>query len=460
MIVRFFKTGQSNGEAPVNYLLRLRDHTGEPRPEQPEILEGNPRLTIALINGISRQHKYSSGCLAFKAGEEPSKAELHTIIDKFKAVVAPGLDPDQFNSLFVLHREPPDRKTGLSSFHVHFVMPMTILAGMTATGKDLTGRRWNPHPPGKQTIETMALFTQITNYENGWAQVTEKPLRVVVDSFWRKAGNTSNAEKAELLRKELNKAIRNGQINSRDELCTYMDQLLGLTITRTGKDYVSVKFPDGAKAVRLKGAMFDSQTDYATLRSATTQSHGTEKFSVPEYQQARTRLACLLSYRANELSGNGSARKPKTITTKENNYGTHKKRLGRINGSSAEHQRGDSIYVPTSGMERNLFQESSGQRRHTHDGGRQESHGGPQKNTEPNQHAFHANSGNAGTKRGRGAGGFQPTYGQTLNEQIRELGIQLLECEQYSQEAAAIMAKINALVGAREQLPRGPKFMR
>ena len=71
MIVRFFKTGQSCGEAPVNYLLRLRDHAGELRPEQPEILEGTPRLTIALINGISRQHKYSSGCLAFRPGGNP-----------------------------------------------------------------------------------------------------------------------------------------------------------------------------------------------------------------------------------------------------------------------------------------------------------------------------------------------------------------------------------------------------
>jgi len=277
MIVQFFKTGQSCGESPVNYLLRLRDHVGELRPELPEILEGNPRLTIALINGISCQHKYASGCLAFRPGEQPSKAELSSIIEKFKSVAAPGLELDQFNSLFVLHREPPDRKIGLSGFHVHFVMPMTILAGVTANGKDLTGRRWNPHPPGKQTIEMMALFTQVANHEHGWPPVVENPLRVGVDSFWRKAGNVSNSKAAELLRQELNKGIHCEKINSRDELCTYMDQLLGLTITRTGTNYVSVKFPNTGRAVRLKGAMFESQTDYATLRSATSQSHGVDK---------------------------------------------------------------------------------------------------------------------------------------------------------------------------------------
>lgn len=36
--------------------------------------------------------------------------------------------------------------------------------------------------------------------------------------------------------------------------------------------------------------------------------------------------------------------------------------------------------------------------------------------------------------------------------------MQLLECEQWSAQAAAIMAQINALAGQREQLPKGPKF--
>ena len=48
----------------------------------------------------------------------------------------------------------------------------------------------------------------------------------------------------------------------------------------------------------------------------------------------------------------------------------------------------------------------------------------------------------------------------TINEQIRELGMQLLECEPWSPQAAASMANIDALVGQREQLPKGPKFGR
>lgn len=88
MIVRFFNTGTSNGEFPVGYLLRMRDHQGNLRPEAPELLAGSPQLTIDLLNGISRNHKYASGCLAFRPGESPSRAELFNILDRFKAVVA------------------------------------------------------------------------------------------------------------------------------------------------------------------------------------------------------------------------------------------------------------------------------------------------------------------------------------------------------------------------------------
>jgi hypothetical protein len=165
----------------------------------------------------------------------------------------------------------------------------------------------------------MALFTKLVNDEHGWSQVVEKPGRVSVDSFWLKAGNTSNAEKAELLRKELNKGIRSGQINSRDELCSYMVQLLGLTITRTGADYVSVKFPSAAKAVRLKGAMFESATDYAALRAAMAQKQGGEVLSASQYAHTAERLDTLLSERANNLSGHRPTSKTKTITKEKKN---------------------------------------------------------------------------------------------------------------------------------------------
>jgi len=66
VIVRIFKLGTSNGEAPVNYLLSMKDHTGQPREVAPEVREGHPATAIAVINGIQRKHRYVSGVLVFR----------------------------------------------------------------------------------------------------------------------------------------------------------------------------------------------------------------------------------------------------------------------------------------------------------------------------------------------------------------------------------------------------------
>lgn len=107
-----------------------------------------------------------------------------------------------------------------------------------------------------------------------------------------------------------------------------------------------------------------------------------------------------------------------------------------------------------------MFQASAGQWSHANDGGSAQSAHRPQEVDFTSQHSGNASHGNAG-RQWKPVGRLNPpAYGQTINEQIRELGIQLLECEPWSFEATAIMAQINALVGAREQLPKGPKYGR
>lgn len=265
MIVRFFKTGISRGEAPINYLLGAKNHNGEQRAEPPEVIEGTPQLTIDIINSIHRKHKYSSGCIAFRPEEQPSRKQLQQIIEKFKLVVAPNLSPDAINSLFVLHKDRPNPRTGLAGFHVHFILPMVQLTGTNA------GRRWNPHPPGKESIEIMSLFTSITNHQYGWKQVQPNPLRVNVSSFWKKVEGKPITRKAELLQQELQIAITSGQIKSREQLCNFLADTLGMEITRKGGDYLSVRFPGTGKAIRLRGPMFGADTNFEKLQTATVQ---------------------------------------------------------------------------------------------------------------------------------------------------------------------------------------------
>jgi hypothetical protein len=467
VIVRFFNTGTGNGEAPVKYLLSTHSHDGQERAHKPELLEGSPALTISVINGIQRKYKYASGCIAFRSAEQPTRAELLRILDQFKKVVAPGLEADQFNALFVLHREQPDKATGLEGFHVHFVLPMTMLGGQNSKGKSLAGKRWNPHPPGDQTIEVMSLFTSIVNHENGWKQVHEKPTRLGMDSFWRKAKHYTQKQKSELLHAEVLKAVRSGTVNDRRELMVFMEDTLGLTVTRASDKTVSVKFPGTPKAIKLKGALYEHESNYAEIKAKKERA----SFGGDEFSEAKKRLEQLLAIRAVHITDT-----PKTTTRKERVYGKQSSNrrstagpekanarggIPPLRASEHAHRTHKHTDVP-SGLERNLLQTRGGQWSDSHgwnhpkDGqGLGDASGQSQQAVQLRQDPCQNGSGRGGQWRGgRAITAFNPLA--EIAEQIRALSIQLNDCEVGSLEAKAISDQLNVLQGIRQSQSGAP----
>jgi hypothetical protein len=405
-------------------------------------------------------HKFASGCLAFRPEEKPTKAQLFNILDQFKAVVAPRLAPEQFNALFVLHHEAPDPKTGQSGFHVHFLLPMTLLGGVNAQGKRLAGKRWNPHPPGKQTIEVMSLFTQITNHEQGWQPVQEKPTRVGMDSLWRKATHLDQKRKIEILHAEVLKAIKGEQVHNRQELMTFMEDELGLTVTRASEKTVSVKFPGTHKAVRLRGAAYEYSADYKQITSQ-SKADG-EQLNI---DQAKERLAQLLRQRAQHITDT-----PKTTKRKEQVYGKQSSNRRSTAGPEKANARGglppfgasqhphgthQHTHVASSNV-RSTLQASGRQRPNTYGGcdtkngqGLGDAPNQPQQVVQLRQDA---REGGPRTGRqwwgGRTIATFSPSA--EIDEQIRALSIQLNDCPLGSLEATAISDQINALQGVKQ----------
>lgn len=284
MIVRIFKSGTSNGEAPVNYLLSMKDHAGQPRDVAPEVLEGHPATTISVINAIQRKHRYVSGVLAFRDDEKPTRAQIHEVIDSFKKTVAPGLSDRQFNSLFVLHRDK-------SNVEVHFIFPMVEFA----SGR---GKRLNVHPPGARNLALYEAFTQVTNHKMGYGQVVPDTMRAAISVTDRKLpGSKGKRRSAHLLQQEIVQAVQAGQVNNRKELVQWLDDALGVMVTRQGQDYLSVKMPGATKAMRLRGPLFEAGTDYRSLAPPPTGKPGTVMLTVPEYQKALVSLDTLVSER-------------------------------------------------------------------------------------------------------------------------------------------------------------------
>lgn len=280
MIVRIFKSGVSNGESPVKYLLGNTDHAGNERAVKPEVLEGNPQTTIDVINSIQRKYKYISGCISFRDSEKPTKSQLYEIIDDFKKTFCPGLTGDNFNSLFVLHKDKGNTE-------IHFVFPNQILANCPHG----SGRRFNIHPPGKQNIQFFESFVKVTNQKLGYAQVVPDPLKIAFTDFERKTpeGKKDKSNKRWIQRSVI-KAVINGEIKNRDDLCRHLDENLGITITRQGKDYLSVKLPGALKAKRLRGALYSEDADYQALITQSIASKQPHYLSPTEFKAEQIKL--------------------------------------------------------------------------------------------------------------------------------------------------------------------------
>ncbi len=101
MIVKFFNRSKEEGSKPVNYFL------GEDRDREfARVLSGDPVVTEHLINATKYEHKYKSGVLSFtERADEISEADKFKIMRDFEKTLFPGLEPDQYDVLWIEHSD-------------------------------------------------------------------------------------------------------------------------------------------------------------------------------------------------------------------------------------------------------------------------------------------------------------------------------------------------------------------
>ncbi len=91
MILQFFNHGTGKSKSAINYLLSEKDSEGKIRNPPPEIFYGDTDLTGIIIDTNPRKFKYTSGVIAFRDHEKPTKKQLNQIINSFYDYFAPGL---------------------------------------------------------------------------------------------------------------------------------------------------------------------------------------------------------------------------------------------------------------------------------------------------------------------------------------------------------------------------------
>jgi len=258
MIVKFFRRGQGSGAGPLNYLLLTK---GKPR-EGAKVLYGDPRLTEQLINATPYKQKYKSGVLSFtEDATQFTDEQKKDIMQRFEETLFTGLEPDQYDILWVEHSDKDGR------LELNFVIPSQELR---------SGKRLQPFYAAADLVRVNA-FKNIINQEYGLTDPNEpermrltnpyvnnaprptlydkksKPTKEEDDEIITNPPNT-NALKEAIDRKML-QSLTDDELKDRKSVIKFLGYL-GLEIKRATKSSISVSHPAMKRNIRLKGAFY------------------------------------------------------------------------------------------------------------------------------------------------------------------------------------------------------------
>lgn len=246
MIVGFSGHGTGGGAGPTEYMTDEKRKGREKEP--PEVVRGDPHQTRDLIDSLDFKHKYTSGVLSFAPDEKITPEMEEAIIDRFEKVAFAGLEPDQYNILWVRH-------THAGHHELHFVTPRVELS---------TGKSLNIKPPGDLAQATFDDFRSEINARYGLADpddpdrarnvsVPDHELKAAAEAI--RSGQKPPENIRVLLDEVLTERAVQGLISSREDVLEHVKDL-GFDVAREGKNYITVTEPESGGRWRLKGALY------------------------------------------------------------------------------------------------------------------------------------------------------------------------------------------------------------
>jgi len=235
MLSKTFKGGLtvSGAKATINYLLNER--VGQ---KTAKILEGNVDLTMRIIAETSKKQKWSwsSGVLTFE--ENITDQQKKDVIEDFKKVTFPGMNPDQYNILMVEH-------TDKGRTEIHYVIPRIELT---------TGKAFNPYYV-KRDFKKKDLFQDVTNLKYGFSQWQNAETLTHRAPVWQKEKNIKSA-----IDKNITSRVKSGEIENRAELILQMSDW-GFETSRVGKTYTTFVNTETNKKYKMKGDFYGEGFD-------------------------------------------------------------------------------------------------------------------------------------------------------------------------------------------------------
>lgn len=111
-----YRAGKGRDGGVVHYVIGDLDGSGNPRPEPPVILKGEPELTIELIKWApGTVRAFRSFVVSWAPTDNPTEEQLYTVMRAYEVVFFLGMDLDRFALLYTLHR--------CRNPHIHIITP-------------------------------------------------------------------------------------------------------------------------------------------------------------------------------------------------------------------------------------------------------------------------------------------------------------------------------------------------
>lgn len=281
MIVKFFQRSKEEGSKPINYFLgKDRDR------EFARVLSGDPVVTEHLINATKYEHKYKSGVLSFtERANEISEADKFKIMREFEQTLFPGLEPDQYDILWIEHADKDiDKDNPVGRLELNFLIPCQELR---------TGRRLQPYYAGADKARVNA-WKNIINREvktvegqpltdpnapnrkrkiHNYIGASHRPSPYDIEPKRAKSKNDLDMSSRDALRESINQhmlavlAERTGRLDDQKAVVYELTTGLGLTLERIAPTSITIshkacKDKSGKpQRVRLEGGIYRKNFD-------------------------------------------------------------------------------------------------------------------------------------------------------------------------------------------------------
>jgi len=231
MLIKFLPHGQGSCARAVRYLLKEGDK------EKVTVLRGDPFQVSSLADSLSFTHRYSSAVIGFAPEDAPTDDEIDKLLDDFRETMGPGMGEDRLAYTAIRHEEPGGR------IAIHILCARVDLE---------TGKSYNPAPPKWQS--RYDPLRDAWNFEKGWSR-PDDPARSRDSEHIQP--NRKDRDTRESIIGLIAQKVEAGLISDRGGVKRELIDM-GFTITREGKDYLSVKDAESGNKFRLKGAYFEA----------------------------------------------------------------------------------------------------------------------------------------------------------------------------------------------------------